>query len=140
MTSLHTETTSPATNPIDLVEEIPTEYMGVYCDRERVIQVLSNLLGNALKFTPRDGVITLHIGRSGDRIRFEVADTGQGIDPEHVPHLFDRFWRGQHRGNGAGLGLFISRGIMAAHGSTLRVETRVGVGSRFYFDLPETPA
>ena len=105
--------------------------------RDRIVQVISNLLGNALKFTPRGGTITLRVVRDGSQIHFEVQDTGQGIPPEQVPFMFDRFWHGQTRNNGAGLGLFIARGIIAAHGSDLRVETKLGVGSRFFFKLPE---
>lgn len=121
---------------ITLTEELPDEDVQIECDRDRIIQVLSNLIGNALKFTRRGGSVTLRVLRSKRRVTFEVQDTGQGIEPEQVPYLFDRFWRGQSRKSGVGLGLFIARGIMAAHGGTLEVDTKVGVGSRFYFSLP----
>jgi len=122
---------------ITFVAELCDDSIRISCDRDRIVQVLSNLLGNALKFTPRGGTITLRLQREGSRIHFEVQDTGQGIPPEQVPFLFDRFWRGQTRNNGAGLGLFIARGIIAAHGSELGVETKLGIGSRFFFNLPE---
>jgi signal transduction histidine kinase/CheY-like chemotaxis protein len=122
---------------ISLVGALPHETMHVTCDRDRIVQVLSNLLGNAIKFTPRGGTVTVRVARHSSAVHFEVEDTGQGIAPEQVPHLFDRFWRGQSRNNGAGLGLFIARGIIAAHGTELHVDTKVGVGSRFHFDLPD---
>jgi signal transduction histidine kinase len=81
--------------------------------------------------------VTIRVQRKGRDIHFEVEDTGQGIAKEQVPYLFDRFWRGQTRKHGAGLGLFIARGIIAAHGRELGVETELGVGSRFFFDLPD---
>jgi signal transduction histidine kinase len=122
---------------ISLVDSIPDDSLRIACDRDRIVQVLSNLIGNAIKFTPRGGTVTVKVQREGSHLHFEVQDTGQGIAPEQVPYLFDRFWRGQTRNNGAGLGLFIARGIIAAHGSTLGVETKLGAGSRFYFSLPE---
>jgi signal transduction histidine kinase/CheY-like chemotaxis protein len=123
---------------ITLVDVLPEDSLRVSCDRDRIVQVLSNLVGNALKFTPRGGTVTVRVEREESQVHFEVQDTGQGIPPEQVPYLFDRFWRGRGRNNGAGLGLFISRGIIAAHGSTLVVESKVGIGSRFFFTLPET--
>jgi signal transduction histidine kinase len=123
---------------ITLHEELPAEPVAITCDRDRMVQVLSNLIGNAVKFTPHGGSVTIAVVRATAGLRIEVRDTGRGIPPEHVPHLFDRFWRAQaHRNGGAGLGLFIARGIVAAHGSELEVETKIGEGSRFFFSLPE---
>jgi signal transduction histidine kinase len=110
------------------------------CDRDRVVQVLSNLIGNAVKFTPRGGEVTVSVNREPSRVRFEVADNGPGISDEQLPHLFDRFWRAHAHRTGAGLGLFIARGIVAAHGSTLEVDTQLGAGARFFFGLPEARA
>jgi len=126
--------------PVSLVHVLPDRPVPVLCDRDRVIQVLSNLLGNAIKFTPPEGGVTLRVERIAGRVRFQVEDTGPGIAPEQLPHLFDRFWRGQTGNEGAGLGLFISRGIVAAHGSTLGVDSTPGAGSRFYFELAEAPS
>lgn len=123
---------------ISLGERVPSEPLSIRCDRDRIIQVLSNLIDNAVKFTPRGGRVLVEAERAPDGVRIEVHDTGRGIPAEQLPHLFDRFWRGQGRRNGAGLGLFIARGIVAAHGSELKVETAVGSGSRFFFALPET--
>lgn len=123
---------------IRLVEDLPSDRVLVRCDRDRIAQVLSNLIGNAVKFTPRDGTVTLRVTRDGNGARVEVIDDGSGIASDHVPRLFDRFWRGQNTGGGAGLGLFISQGIVAAHGGTLTVESELGSGSCFAFRIPDT--
>jgi phosphoserine phosphatase RsbU/P len=109
----------------------------VLADRDRILQVLGNLLGNAVKFTPEGGRITLCAESSGDEVEFSVADSGVGIAPEHLPHIFDRFWNVKP-GNpgGTGLGLAIARGIVEAHGGHVRVESRPGDGSTFFFTLP----
>ena len=109
----------------------------MHCDSDRIVQVLANLIGNAIKFTPRGGKVWAGAKRHGDAIEFEVSDTGRGIPPEQVPHLFDRFWRGKAHRHGAGLGLFIARGIIASHGGTLELDSARRAGSRFYFRLPE---
>ena len=86
-------------------------------DRARLLQVLSNLVGNALKFTPEEGTVHLGAEATGEFVRFRVADTGRGIDPEHLPHLFERFWQARRGdGQGLGLGLTIARAIVDAHG------------------------
>lgn len=112
----------------------------VMADRGRISQVFSNLVGNALKFTPQGGRIDLE-GRVVDgEVTFSVADTGSGIPAEDVPRLFDRFWQAQQaRRAGAGLGLYITKGIVEAHGGRLRVESTVGRGTTFYFTLPRVP-
>lgn len=109
----------------------------VACDHDRVIQVLSNLIDNALRFTPRKGRVTVSAVRRNGSIRFAVSDTGRGIAPDVLPHLFDRFWRVQapRAGTGTGLGLYIAKGILTAHGSSLAVESELGVGSTFSFEL-----
>ena len=111
--------------------------LAVHAERERVLQVLSNLVGNALKFTAQGGQVTLAVERDGPRVLFSVSDTGTGIAPEHVPHVFDRFWRGTPGNKGTGLGLFIAQGIVAAHGGEIWVESEVGRGTTFHFELPE---
>jgi len=109
----------------------------VHADRERVLQVLSNLLGNALKYTPRGGEITLSMKRSGDMALFTVSDTGPGIPAEHLPHLFDRFFKNDAGGTkGTGLGLFIARGIVEAHGGRIWAANNTDRGATFYFTLP----
>ena len=121
---------------VELRDEVDDRSMMVRCDRDRMLQVLSNLVSNAVKFTAESGLVTVSAKREDNRARFAVADTGQGIAEDHIPHLFERFWRAKAGPEGAGLGLFISRGILAAHGATIQVETALGKGSRFHFSLP----
>ncbi|KYF58215.1 histidine kinase [Sorangium cellulosum] len=109
----------------------------VLADRDRVLQVFSNLLGNALKFTPKGGVVSVSLCRVADLARFSVVDTGPGIPPEHQPHLFDRYWKAsQESRTGAGLGLYIARGIVEAHHGTVAVESTPGQGTTIHFSLP----
>jgi signal transduction histidine kinase len=111
--------------------------IAVRADPVRVSQVLGNLLGNALKFTPEGGAVTLRAVRAENRVDFEVVDTGPGIPSSDLPHLFDSFW--QARANdrrGVGLGLAIAKGLVEAHGGTIAVTSVVGAGSTFVFSLP----
>jgi len=112
----------------------------VVADRGRIFQVFSNLVGNALKFTPKGGTIDVRGRLNGDEALFTIADTGPGIPAENLPHLFDRFWQAREtRRAGAGLGLYIAKGIVEAHGGRLWVESKLGVGTTFFFTLPRTP-
>jgi signal transduction histidine kinase len=112
----------------------------VRADRERLLQVLSNLLANAVKFTPPGGEITLRVEIETEDVRVSVEDTGPGITPEDAQRVFDAFWRKEHGGRGgAGLGLAIARGIVERHGGRIWVESVVGRGSAFRFTLPEIP-
>jgi signal transduction histidine kinase/PAS domain-containing protein len=109
----------------------------VCCDRERVLQVLGNLLGNALKFTPPGGWIELAAEREGEYVRTAVRDSGPGISAQELPSIFDPYWSGRgHRRMGSGLGLFISKGIISAHRGEIGVDSTPGAGSEFYFTLP----
>ncbi|WP_437969183.1 ATP-binding protein [Sorangium sp. So ce260] len=109
----------------------------IHAERDRVIQVLSNLLGNALKFTPRGGRVTLSVEKEGTMARFAVIDTGPGIPRENLSSIFERFWKDVAPGEkGTGLGLYIAKGIVDAHGGRIWVESEVGDGARFYFTLP----
>ena len=121
---------------IELREEYSEDAPRVRCDRDRVLQVFSNLLSNAIKYTRQGGKIVLVAGRTDDHVRVAVRDTGIGIAPDQIPHLFDRFWQARGRHDGAGLGLYIARGIVVAHGSELAVESTVATGSTFSFTLP----
>ena len=107
-------------------------------DRDRIVQVLSNLLNNAVKFTPPRGRITLRGSRTErGGCRFDVTDTGPGIDSDHLPHVFNRYWQAKQTAHmGTGLGLAIAKGIVEAHHGRIWVESRVGVGSTFSFELP----
>lgn len=109
----------------------------VHADAARIQQVLSNLVGNAVKFTPRDGRITVCAERSDGEVRFSVIDTGSGIPAEQLPHIFGRFWQARASDRrGIGLGLAIAKGIVEAHNGRIWVESHVGLGSTFYFTLP----
>jgi signal transduction histidine kinase len=107
-------------------------------DRHRLLQVLANLIGNALKFTPQGGRITVRIDAEApdkDRVvRFVVDDTGAGIKPEHLPHVFEQYWKGDARGTG--LGLFIAQSIVQAHGGDIGVQSEPGRGASFFFTVP----
>ena len=109
----------------------------VHCDRERVLQIFSNLVGNAIKFTPKGGSILIQAEARGTEATLLVRDTGRGIPEEDVPRVFDRFWHAK-KGNrsGVGLGLSIVKGLVDAHGGRLWVESTVGTGTTFYFTLP----
>lgn len=109
----------------------------LWADRDRLLQVLSNLLGNAFKFTPQGGRIGLRALRCDMGVRLVVSDSGCGIPPDHVPRLFDRFWQADRkRGPGAGLGLAIVKGLVEGHGGVVEVESTVGAGSTFSVSLP----
>ncbi|MBZ4419342.1 HAMP domain-containing sensor histidine kinase [Myxococcus sp. RHSTA-1-4] len=110
------------------------------CDRERILQVLANLLGNAVKFTPKDGTVTVETTEAPGEVRVAVRDTGPGIPEDELPRLFQRHWQSRgtaHRGSG--LGLYIAKGLVEAHGGRLWVESTVGTGSTFHFTLPLAP-
>ncbi len=106
-------------------------------DRDRISQLFSNLIGNALKFTPPDGLVSVN-GVSGPTVvTFSVSDSGPGIAVDHLPHLFNRFWQANRASrSGAGLGLSIAKGIVEAHQGTLIAESVVGEGSTFTFTIP----
>jgi PAS domain S-box-containing protein len=112
----------------------------VFADRDRLLQALENLVGNAVKFTSPGGCITIGAAPGDGEVLFWVADTGTGIEAENLPHVFDRFWQARKAGRlGAGLGLPIAKGIIEAHGGRIWVESQVCVGSRFFFTLPLAP-
>jgi signal transduction histidine kinase len=109
----------------------------VLCDHDRVLQVVFNLLGNAFKHTPAGGRVTLSAGPGPGQVVITVADTGDGIAPEDLARIFDRYWQARSHGrSGAGLGLTIVRGIVEAHGGRVWVESEAGKGSAFHFTLP----
>lgn len=108
----------------------------VPCDRERILQVLSNLVGNALQFTPRGGHVKVVTELAPGEARVRVEDDGPGIAPEVLPHVFDRFWKGDASRRGSGLGLSIARGLVEAHGGRLEARSAPGAGSTFTFTLP----
>jgi len=111
-------------------------------DAGRLDQVLGNLVVNAIRHTSRGGTIILKAEPIKSGVRIVVSDTGEGISPEDLPYIFDRFWRGDRSrshvgGVGAGLGLAIARQLVQAHGGTIGVESKPGHGTTFFIDLPE---
>jgi PAS domain S-box-containing protein len=119
-----------------IAERLPA----VCVDRERIQQVLGNLLGNAIKFTPAGGRVAVRAEADDGGVTVTVSDTGPGIPAEEQPHLFERFWQSARtRRGGAGLGLAISKGIVEAHGGRISVESAVEDGTCFRFTLPTAP-
>jgi len=126
-----------ASASVSLEHDVDPGVSEVWADRDRVLQVFENLIGNAVKFTNAGGRITAGAASRDGEVLFWVEDTGAGIAAEEMPHVFDRFWQAQKtRRGGAGLGLQIVKGIIEAHGGRIWVESKVGVGTTFYFTLP----
>jgi signal transduction histidine kinase len=124
-------------NGLELTLELPEALPQVQCDRTRVLQVLGNLLGNAVKFTQRGGHVTAGARVQGSEVCFHVSDTGKGIPPEQLPYIFDRYWQAKDSASrGAGLGLAIAKGLVEAHGGRIWAESTAGQGSTFFFSLP----
>jgi signal transduction histidine kinase len=125
---------------LELTTDIAPDLPLVQADGQRVIQALGNLVGNALKFTPSGGRITMFAAAEARSVRFSVQDSGVGIAPADLPHVFDRFWQRRHDSErrGTGLGLAIVRGIVEGHGGRFNVESTLGQGSVFSFTLPTT--
>lgn len=123
---------------IHLVSRVPEFVPYVTAEKPRILQVLSNILGNAIKFTPKGGTITVEVQKtSADKVRFSVQDNGPGIQQDALSHIFDRYWQPERtRRQGTGLGLSIAKGIVEAHGGEIGVESEPGKGSLFFFTLP----
>ncbi len=113
--------------------------VGLICslDHDRIVQVLANLLGNAMKFTPRGGTLQLSAERHGEEVELELRDSGPGIAPDALPYVFERFWKTDDEARrGLGLGLYICERIVTAHGGRIGVESELGKGTTFRFSLP----
>jgi signal transduction histidine kinase len=127
-------------NGVELRTECAGTLPAVLADRDRVLQVFANLAGNAVKFTPAGGAVTLGAACAEGAVRFSVADTGPGMSAEQVERAFDRFWQaGRADRRGVGLGLSIARGIVEAHGGMLSVTSAPNEGAIFHFTLPTAP-
>jgi PAS domain S-box-containing protein len=127
---------------IELRLQAPGLMPPVRADRDRLLQVFENLVGNALKFTPSGGQVTVAADVLNDEVLFSVRDNGAGIATEHLAHLFDRFWQARRaERQGAGLGLPIAKGVVEAHGGRIWVNSTPGKGSCFFFTIPraDTP-
>ena len=127
---------------INVTSEIDPDLPPISGDHDRLLQVLSNVLGNAIKFGRGDGKVHIQVSRADDEVVVSISDTGIGIGPDDLPHVFDRFWRvGGGSTKGAGLGLSIACGIVEAHGGKMWAESELGVGTTMTFLLPlEAPS
>jgi signal transduction histidine kinase len=115
----------------------PTEPIRILADRDRLIQAISNLLGNAIKFTPEGGSVSLRAETRASEMEFAVRDTGPGVPEESLTRIWDPYWQMKRTARmGAGLGLPIARGIVEAHSGRIWVESRPGRGTTFYFTVP----
>jgi signal transduction histidine kinase len=123
---------------VTVINGVPEDLPDVPADLVRIRHVFANLISNSLRFTKPGGVITVRAEREDGSIRFSVEDTGEGIPPEHLPRLFDQFYRvpGQDEKSGVGLGLAIVKEIVQAHGGTVGASSEAGKGSAFEFTLP----
>lgn len=122
---------------LQLTVDVEPHLPKVYCDRDRILQVFSNLVGNATKATPEGGHITMRVESRKHEVLFTVSDNGPGISEEDLKHLFERYWRsGEAEYTGTGLGLAIARGIVSAHGGLIWAESEIGRGATFLFTVP----
>ncbi len=123
---------------LELETNLAADLPPILADRERIEQVITNLVHNAIKFTPPGGQVVLSAARRGEEMVISVADTGVGISPEDLPRIFERFYKADRarRSGGTGLGLAIAKHIVQGHGGRIWVESREGKGSTFYFTLP----
>jgi len=126
---------------VSLTVQIPPDLPQVQVDMDRMGQVLLNLVGNALQYTPTGGSVHVKAAQQKDEIQIDITDTGIGIPPEHLPHLFTRFYRADksrsRSGGGSGIGLTIARHLVEAHGGRIWVESQgAGKGSTFSFTIP----
>ena len=134
-----------ATNKLTNLElDSPEPGLSVWADRDRIAQVLTNLIGNAIKFAPPEGKVIVSAHRNGGGwAQVSIADTGPGIPPEEVKNIFDEFYQvtrpGKEKSLGVGLGLAISKKLVAMHGGKIWVESEIGKGSKFHFTLPTQP-
>lgn len=121
---------------VALEPDHPADPIAVTCDRAQVLRVLANLIGNAIRFTPGGGRITVRVQAEERLARFSVADTGMGIAPQDLHLVFEQHWKGG--GSGAGLGLFIARTIVQAHGGQIGVQSTPHQGTEFWFTIPRS--
>jgi PAS domain S-box-containing protein len=127
---------------VEIRVAVQSDLSEIWADRDRLLQVLENLIGNAIKFTTPGGYVTVGTSTKEAEILFWITDTGCGIAAENLSHIFDRFWQVASRAGrlGAGLGLPITKGILDAHRGRIWVESTVGQGSTFFFTIPKAPA
>ena len=129
---------------VALDSTVPAEPVPARFDRERMVQLMTNLIGNGLKFTPREGVVSVRMEDAADRVTIEVSDTGHGIPTDELPRIFERFYRGTNTGearaSGSGLGLAIVRSIVDMHAGEIDITSEVGKGTQVLIALPRRAA
>jgi signal transduction histidine kinase len=126
---------------ITLEGQVESDVDPVFIDTQAIGRVFNNLISNALRHTPAQGRVSVWVRRTASGVDVTVSDTGEGIRAQDMPHIFERFYRGdtsrsRSRGTGAGLGLAIARGIVRAHGGNIKVQSEPGKGTQFTFHLP----
>jgi signal transduction histidine kinase len=140
-----TETLAPVAeaHEVVLTAQVPAELPAVQADPDRVAQILRNLLANAMRYTPPGGSVTVVASLADDAVELAVADTGDGIAPDDLPHIFERFWqadparpREDRAAGGTGLGLSVAQSLVEAQGGRIWAESSLGQGSTFRFTLP----
>jgi PAS domain S-box-containing protein len=130
-----------AEKAIQINVEIESGLPQVLCDEERILQVFSNLLGNAIKFTPESGMIVVCVKNADHSVVFSIKDNGPGILEEEIPHIFNRYWQAKESSSrGVGLGLYIAKGIIEAHHGKIWVNSERGKGATFFFSLSAVEA
>ena len=122
---------------ITIIRSYDVRGVPLHADRDRLIQVFGNVLGNAIKFCKPGDIVTVRGVRAGDHVRFSIADTGPGIPRAELAHIFEPYWSGRAgKKTGSGLGLFITNAIVEAHGGKIEVESEEGRGAMFHVTLP----
>lgn len=141
LTAIESQQGLAASASIILGADVAPELPSIEGDEERLLEVLENLIGNAVKFTNTGGAVIVGASCREEEVLVWVKDTGQGIAPEHLPHLFDRFWQARKQDRrGAGLGLTICKGIVEAHRGSIWAESTVGKGTTVFFTIPTDTA
>jgi two-component system phosphate regulon sensor histidine kinase PhoR len=122
---------------IALTCDISDEELPVKCDRVGLAQVFTNLIDNSIKYSAKNERISIEMKTQGSELRLKISDHGRGIDPKHLPHIFEKYWQApENRNLGTGLGLAIVKGILEAHGGSISVESRLNFGTTFTCTLP----
>jgi len=138
LSSIESQFTLAAAASVIVAPDLLPELPAMEADEERLMDVLENLIGNAIKFTAPGGSITVGASRSETQIKIWVKDSGSGIAPEQLPYIFDRYWQAKKKERrGVGLGLSICKGIVEAHGGRIWAESELGVGTTMFFTVPQ---
>ncbi len=137
LAALDSQQSLTASASVILATDLSPELPAIHADEERLLEVLENLVGNAVKFTGRGGTVTVGANTRDGEILIWVKDSGSGIAPEQLPHLYDRFWQATKKDRrGTGLGLTICKAIVEVHGGRIWAESTVGVGTTMFFTIP----